>query len=472
MRIVRLSDILVLLALGAIGACGTSTTPSEPAADASVTPDGGGDAELPSDAGAAASDAAADAAADGGVAPFVAVGNAPEPCPYAAAKCATDWPSAADGTVSKYTSRETFGGKSFLRTFHVFVPASVAAAGTPAPVVVLVHGGNGSGVKFLGQEGWVALAAGNAGLSWKPNTATCRAAPETEATGLAYRSVNGPCDPPAVAVSNRVPFVAVFPDGVADPGTQDVRHWEDGRLPSPGFDTATPNRDDVGFLEHVLGVVLDPAATPRIDRERVYVAGVSNGGMMTQRLAASVATRPAGSPLATVAAFAAFVSDYPEPLPPPTLKVPFGLALFHGKNLDTPDCATDGCVSPVVSGDNRMPFGAPGGVHYVNSPDRGRVHSAPDTIAAWTAAFAQATGTSATTTSETIGYFTTRRAIGFAGAAAAMETWETDGGGHSFLSSRQDFQANARAWAFLSSFRRDAAGALVRQPSTALTGRW
>jgi poly(3-hydroxybutyrate) depolymerase len=464
----------------AFAGCGTSSGPSAPPvvdADGGLDGSADGSGTNPNDGGgdATAADASRQDAspADAGTAPFVLVGSAPEPCPFVAAKCATDWPSAADGTVSKLTSRETFGGKTSLRTFHVFVPAAVAAAGTPAPVVVLLHGGNGSGLKFLAQEGWLSLAAGNAaGLPWKPNTATCRAAPETEATGLAYRNINGACDPPAVSVSNRLPFVAVFPDGVADPGTQDVRHWEDGRLPSPGFDTPTPNRDDVGFLEHLLAVVLDPTATPRLDRQRVYVAGVSNGGMMTQRLAASVATRPAGSPLATVAAFAAFVSDYPEPLPPPALTVPFGLALFHGKNLDTPDCPTDGCTSPVVSGDNRMPFGVVGGIHYVNSPDRGRVHSAPDTITAWTAAFAQATGSSATTTTEAIGYFTTRRAIGFAGSAATMETWETDGGGHSFLSSRQDFQANARAWDFLSSFRRDAGGALVRAPSTALTGRW
>lgn len=60
-------------------------------------------------------------------------------------------------------------------------------------------------------------------------------------------------------------FAAVFPDGLG-------RKWHDGRLGGP----AGP--DDVGFIRALVArLVADRVADPR----RIYLAGISNGGMMS-----------------------------------------------------------------------------------------------------------------------------------------------------------------------------------------------
>jgi poly(3-hydroxybutyrate) depolymerase len=302
--------------------------------------------------------------------------------------------------------------------------------------------------------------------------AACRALPGTEETGLAYRTPGGAdCQPPADQAVNAKPFVVVYPDGVADPGTQDARHWEDGRVPSPGFDTPTPNRNDVGFLDHVIGVVMANTAL-KIDPAAVYLIGQSNGGMMTQRTASN-AGNAAYPNLRRIAAYAAFVSTLPEPLNPLAgATVPFGLALFHGTDIDTPSCNTPGCSSPVVPGDQRIPFGETGGVYYVNSSDRGRVVSGPDTIAAWRASLAAAAGAAPTSTAENVGFFSKKETAIYGGSPVAFESWVTIGGGHSFLATRQDFHPVTRAWAFVSSFHRDSNGVLTRRTPTWVTGRY
>lgn len=64
-------------------------------------------------------------------------------------------------------------------------------------------------------------------------------------------------------------FVAIFPNSG---GSQ----WNDGRA-----ETAN-GRDDVGFARAVIG---DAAARFGVDPGRVFAAGISNGGLFTQRLA-------------------------------------------------------------------------------------------------------------------------------------------------------------------------------------------
>jgi poly(3-hydroxybutyrate) depolymerase len=407
----------------------------------------------------------ADAASPGA---FVSVGSAPESCPLAPAACG-GWPDAAtEGVVTKHTSRETFGARSFDRTFHVFVPKAVVAA---SPLVIMLHGGNGSAVRSLVTQPWTAIAqAPAAGEIWRPNGPLCKALPTSEANGLVYQTAGGAdCMPPEKTALNARPFVVVYPDGVADPGTTELRHWEDGRVPSPGFGTLVPNRDDVGFLDHVIAVLLADK-TLKVDPTNVYLVGVSNGGMMTQRVASEIA-KPAYPNLRRVAAFAAFVSDLPAPLKPLAgATVPFGLALFHGTDIEQPDCNTPGCTAPTVLGDGRMPFGAPGGVHYVNSPDSGRVLSGPDTIAAWRASLGAAAGAAPIAAIADVGYFSKKETTTYGSSPVEFESWVTTGGGHSFQSSREDFLPVSRAWAFVSSFKRDAAGVLTRQTPSWSTG--
>jgi polyhydroxybutyrate depolymerase len=63
-------------------------------------------------------------------------------------------------------------------------------------------------------------------------------------------------------------FVAAFPEGI-------YRLWNDGR--NDGLATA----DDVGFLRQLTAKLVERRVT---DPARVYLAGISNGGMMTLRM--------------------------------------------------------------------------------------------------------------------------------------------------------------------------------------------
>lgn len=78
-------------------------------------------------------------------------------------------------------------------------------------------------------------------------------------------------------------FVALFPAGVE-------HHWNDGR-PSPTTRASRDNIDDVKFLR---AVVDDAAQQASIDRSRVFSTGISNGGFMSNRLAADAADLVAG----------------------------------------------------------------------------------------------------------------------------------------------------------------------------------
>ncbi|MBI5488621.1 MAG: hypothetical protein HY905_14905 [Deltaproteobacteria bacterium] len=451
-------------------------TPPDVAGDAdgdASAPDGDADA-----GGDAIPETDADASDDGGGFPpstFELVSRATEDCTLGALGCA-GWPGPEDGPVYLFTSRETRDGASWERTFHVHVPAGAPG---PLPLVVMLHGGTLSGDRTLGTANLDDIGddRGAAGISWRPNTGDCRAEPTT---GLLPSYVDGGgtrCTPPAAIYRNGQAFVSAFPDGVLDDGSSTQRHWEDGRIPSPGFDTPGQHRDDVGFIDHVLAVLLDDDVVD-VDPGALYVLGGSNGGMMTQRVVCN-AGNPAYPRLGRVAAFCAMVSTLPEglydglegrPTCPRTAGSDFGLLLMLGTDIDTPDCEAYPCDAPVVSGDGLIPYGEAGGRYHVNSPDNGRVISGPDTIELWRTALAYRAGEAGTTTTEPLGWFTTRHVTTFAGSAASFEAWVTTGGGHMLGSTREDFAPNPRAWWFLSSFRRDATGRLTRDEPTWMTG--
>lgn len=114
------------------------------------------------------------------------------------------------------------------RTYLLHLPPA-ATGGAPRPLVLLLHGrlGNGAGMAKL--TGFDALA-------------------------------------------DREGIVVAYPDGVD-------RSWADGRDGTPAD---RKNVDDVTFLT---ALVAEIAAHARIDPARVYVAGMSNGGFMSERLA-------------------------------------------------------------------------------------------------------------------------------------------------------------------------------------------
>jgi len=117
-----------------------------------------------------------------------------------------------------------------VRTYRIYVPPHVAAA---APLLVVLHGGGGGG----------------AGMEVLTARGFNRRADETGA-------------------------LVVYPDGVG-------HTWNDGRH-DVWTQAVAENVDDVGFLK---ALVTTLAARYPLDRTRVFVTGMSNGGMMTLKLA-------------------------------------------------------------------------------------------------------------------------------------------------------------------------------------------
>ena len=95
-------------------------------------------------------------------------------------------------------------------------------------------------------------------------------------------------------IADRDGFLVAFPQGID-------KNWNDGRTGTRSK-AQKENVDDVGFIRAVID---DIAANLPLDRRRVYAAGISNGALMSSRLACEaadviaavglvVATAPAG----------------------------------------------------------------------------------------------------------------------------------------------------------------------------------
>ncbi len=126
------------------------------------------------------------------------------------------------------------------RTFRVYLPGSYDGL-TPRPVVLNLHGGFGSGAQIESSSR-------------------------------------------ITEVANSAGFVAVSPDGVADP-VYGIRTWNGGGC--CGY-AVSANVDDVGFVRALLDRL---EATTCIDRRRVYAQGMSNGAILSHRLACELADR-------------------------------------------------------------------------------------------------------------------------------------------------------------------------------------
>lgn len=80
------------------------------------------------------------------------------------------------------------------------------------------------------------------------------------------------------ALSEREGFVVVYPDGVD-------RSWHDRREEGPAADQHV---DDVAFVSALIDTMVRER---NVDPRRVYVAGISNGAMMTFRLACELSEK-------------------------------------------------------------------------------------------------------------------------------------------------------------------------------------
>jgi polyhydroxybutyrate depolymerase len=81
-----------------------------------------------------------------------------------------------------------------------------------------------------------------------------------------------------IPLADREGFLVAFPDGVE-------RNWNDGRA-GAGSKAVKEGVDDVAFLRAVID---DAASRLPVDRRRVYATGISNGAMMSNRLACEAA---------------------------------------------------------------------------------------------------------------------------------------------------------------------------------------
>lgn len=165
----------------------------------------------------------------------------------------------------------SFGGLS--RRYLVHVPARFEAA--PPALVLVLHGGGGNA------EHAVAMTGMN-------------------------------------AVSDREGFVAVYPQGYTRLKRNLLCTWNVGFCCGPAMDARI---DDVGFI----GAVLDDLK-PRLryDDARVYVTGMSNGGMMAYRLACDMSHR-----VAAVAPVAGSMGDECRPSRPVSVLIIHGTADKH-----------------------------------------------------------------------------------------------------------------------------------------------
>lgn len=145
----------------------------------------------------------------------------------------------------------TFSHQGVQRAYLLYLPPAEADAG-PLPLVLALHGGGGSAKK------WAAYTQGG-----------------------------------FERLADAAPFFLAYPEGLQG-------QWNDGREIKQSY--AHRNRvDDLGFLSSLIEYLCN---TLPVDRNRVFVTGASNGGMMTLVLAARHAEQ--------IAAIAPVIASIPE----------------------------------------------------------------------------------------------------------------------------------------------------------------
>lgn len=85
--------------------------------------------------------------------------------------------------------------------------------------------------------------------------------------------------------SNSAGFIALYPEGVESNGILGLRSWNAGNCCDYAMDQ---HIDDVKFIRTLMDQL---SASYRVDTKRIYVTGMSNGAMMTYRLACELSDK-------------------------------------------------------------------------------------------------------------------------------------------------------------------------------------
>lgn len=145
-------------------------------------------------------------------------------------------PFRAQGAADPNLRTVTHGGRE--RTYLVHDHAR----GGRAPVVVVLHGGGGNGANAVKMTGFDRIAA-------------------------------------------REGLIAVYPEGTSAFERLKMLTWNAGHCCASAMDNQV---DDVGFIG---GLIDGLIASGRADASRIYVTGMSNGGMMTHRIGRELSNR-------------------------------------------------------------------------------------------------------------------------------------------------------------------------------------
>jgi polyhydroxybutyrate depolymerase len=158
---------------------------------------------------------------------------------------------------------------NLTRSFWVHLPGG-SKPGAPSPLVFVLHGGAGASAQLMSRR---------YGFN---------------------------------AIADREGFIVVYPYGVDG-------QWNDGR--GKTFRRAKDNSsvDDVGFID---AVIEDLAREFAVDRRRIYVTGMSNGGMMTYRLGIELGTK--------LAAIAPMIANIPVNIVKKKPSSPLSVLIMNG----------------------------------------------------------------------------------------------------------------------------------------------
>jgi len=129
---------------------------------------------------------------------------------------------------------------SLKRTFNIYTPSSYEKS-VPLPLVITLHG--------RGANGWSMILLTRKGFN---------------------------------KLADRDGFIVLYPDGIEF-------NWNDGRMDEEAEDRAhKENIDDVGFISALIDYMIKDY---NIDPRRVYVTGISNGAIMSYRLACELSQK-------------------------------------------------------------------------------------------------------------------------------------------------------------------------------------